>query len=693
MPDGVLGAGDIVRIVVALLAITVLPGLAWVAVFWPPGADIGRTERIAWVVGLSYLLVGSIAIALARLGVLRLEPLAVSLAIVTVAGLAASRIVVRRRGLSFGAARPSLGTVAFAIVAIGLPAIVLIGPQLAAVLRNGYPLGSITWYYWGLTTTIVDSASIPATSREWGGVYPYQGDYVLFSAYTATLPILAGRASDFALMELLRLLGLVWAVLAGLAAFRRFLPRWGAIVGVLLLLGSVHVASKYAGYRPESFNYALMFIALWAVDRFRERMTILRAIPVVVSIVALWIGHGVVLVVAGLLAASVVAGHWLVGRRPTWRELAGFAAVGVVGVVASTLADVVAQGKVLLIANALDPARIQGGGSSDLTWQFLQWALGAGRLLSGNPADAEALWSERILAPWTVMSGALRWPIVASAFLPVILWRWLPSRSRALYLGGWIFFVGLAVVVGAFLVLYDTYVPQRVGFGRLAPFTLVGAALVVTVGWTAVALAAGPLAATIRDLMSGRRSRNPARPSSRGWPAAVQSVAWAAVLAAAIVVAGRSAVGGISPHVGDGISADGLATLTWIRNNTPPDALILANSYTEGSIRTLAHRNGYLDGRAPYNKEFDFLLASVDQLRLGRSFYAGETDVQQLRDEGIDYVVVSPTKFGLANPQPFCDPQAEQDRDLPCFVVDPGARDGLTEVARFGSIVVYRVEP
>ena len=692
MPDGALDAADVLRIFVAAAAITVLPGLAWVNVFWPPGADIGRTERYAWVAGLSYLFVGTIAIALARFGLLRFEPLLIALAAVTIAGAVGTTIVLRRHRASPWAGRPALSTAAFAIIAVGLPAIVLIAPQVLAVYPHGYPIGSITWYYWGLTTSIVDSGAIPATSVEWGGVYPYQGDYVLFSAYTATLPILAGRASDFALMELLRLLGLGWAILAGLAAFRRFLPRWGAIVGVLLVLGSVHIASKYAGYRPESFNYALMFVALWAVDRFRERMTITRAIPIVVTIVALWIGHGVVLVIAGILAGSVVAGHWLVGRRPTWRELGGFALVGVVGVVASTVADFAAQGKVLLVANALDPARIQGGGTSDLTWQFLQWALGAGRLLAGNPGDAEELWSDRILAPWTIMSGALRWPIVLSAFLPILLWRWLPSRSRALYLGGWIFLLGLAIVVGAFLVLYDTYVPQRVGFGRLAPFTLVAAALLVTVGWTAVALAAGPLVATVRDLVA-RRLQGPSRPLGRPTGAMVQSVAWAAVLAAAIVVANRSVVGGINPHVGDSLSTDGLATLTWIRDNTPPDALILANSYTEGAIGTLGHRNGYLDGRAPYNKEFDFLLASVDQLRLGRSFYAGETDVQGLRDEGIDYVVVSPQKFGLANPMPFCDPEAEQDRDLLCFAVDPGARDGLTEVARFGSIVVYRVEP
>ena len=161
----------------------------------------------------------------------------------------------------------------------------------------------------------------------------------------------------------------------------------------------------------------------------------------------------------------------------------------------------------------------------------------------------------------------------------------------------------------------------------------------------------------------------------------------------AIGVAGRGVVGGVRLHTDDTISPDGLATLTWICDHTPADALILANSYTEGSIGTLARRNGYLDGRAPYNKEFDFLLASVDHLRLARSFYARETEVDALREVGIDYVVVSPAVFGLGNPWPFCDPEAELNRRLPCFAIDPGIRDGLTEAARFGSIVVYRVEP
>ena len=423
MPDGALGLADLVRIAAATAAITILPGLAWVWSLWPPGAEIGRAERLAWIASLSYLIVGAVAIASARLGWLHLEPLVVSLVMVIVVGAGVSIAACRRRRARLRFLRPSVNDVVFGLAAVGLPAAILVVPQVMAVFPDGYPIGSINWYYWGLTTAIVDSGSIPATSVEWAGVYPFQGDYVLFSAYTATLPILAGRASDFAMMEVLRLLGLAWAIVAGLAAFRRFLPRWGALVGVLLLLGSVHIASKYTGYRPEAFNYALMFMALWAVDRFRERMSIGRAMPVVVSIVALWIGHGVVLVVAGILAGSVVVGHWLVGPRPTWREVAALAALGLGGFVASTLVDVVAQGKVLLVANALDPARIQGDEASDLTWQFLQWALGAGRLFTGNPDEAEALWNIRILEPWTVLGGVLRWPLVLSALAPIVLWR------------------------------------------------------------------------------------------------------------------------------------------------------------------------------------------------------------------------------------------------------------------------------
>lgn len=676
MPDGALGLVDVLRIGAASVAISTIPGLAWIVAFWPPGSDISRLDRVAWIATLSYLLTGGLALALARLGVLRPETLALGLVALMVAGVGASAARVRGRGW-----RPTLGAmdrsrVAFVIAAVALPVVFLLLPQVRLVAPAGYPLGSITWYYWGLATAIVDSGAIPTMSAEWGGSYPYQGDYVLFSAFSAALALLAGRASDFALMEVLRLGSLLWAVAVGLSAFRRFLPSWGALAAVLIILGAEHIVAKYANYRPEAFNYALIFTAIWAVDRFRERPSRTRAIPIVATIVALWIGHGVVLVIAGIAAAAVVFGHWLVGQRPTIRVIAAFALVGLAGAAASIAADVVLQGKVFLIANAVDPVRIQGATSSDLTWQFLQWALGAARLQSGSPDEVETLWNDRILAPWPILETPAAWLVAIAVLAPLVLWRWLPRRSRALYAAGWLYLAGLLSVVLAFLWLYDTYVPQRVGFGRLAPFSLVGMGILVAVGLTAIG-----------------RWIDAVAPRTRRVPGAVSAGGWAVILVAAVVIAIGGVRAGTGPRVGDGITPDGYRAMVWLRDNTPPDSIVLANSYTEGAIGTLARRNGLLDGRAPYNKEFDFLVAAVDQLKAGRSFFAGETSVEAIRDMGVDYVVVSPKRFELANPMPFCDPPAELDRTLPCFATEPGARPGLSEVARFGEIAIYRVDP
>lgn len=675
MPDGGLALVDLLRIAVAALAIAVLPGAAWVLAFWPPGSDVSRLDRVAWIGTLSYLLVGGLAMGLARLGALRIEPVAAGVVVLIVAGVVASAIRLRNSGWRPGRPDVDAGQLLFAAAAVAIPVIVLLIPQLRIVIPGGTPLGSITWYYWGLATDVVDAAAIPAMSAEWGGSYPYQGDYVLFSAYSAVLPLLAGRASDFALMEVLRLGAVVWAVATALAALRRFLPAWGALTGVMILLGAEFIASKFAGYRPEAFHYALIFTAIWSVDRFREQPTRWRAVPIVVTVAALWIGHGVVLVIAGLAAAAVVAGRWLVDRRPTLRELIAFAAVGVAGVVAAIATDAIVQGKVLLIANAIDPARIQGATTTDLTWQFYQWALGGPFLQSGNPDDVTTLWSSRIVLPWPILDTAARWILAVVALAPIALWRWLPRSERALYAAGWLFLAGLTVVVAGFLVLYDTYVPQRVGFGRLAPFSLIGMGFLITVGLTAI----------VHAFAAAGRARSP-RAST------VAAVAgWGAVLAISVVIAFGGVRDGTIPHDGDALSPDGYKALTWLRDNTPDDAIVLANAYTEGAIGTIARRNGLTDGRAPYNKEFDFLAKAVDNLKVARSFFAGETGVDAIRELGVDYVVVSPQRFGLANPYRFCDPAAELDRGLPCFATDPGQRPGLTEVARFGEIGIYQI--
>jgi len=685
MADATLGLSELVRLAFGVAILWVIPGALWHAAFWPPGADLRLAERIATIPLVSYLMSSCVALALAHVGLLGAESIALVLAVVSVIGAVVSVARVRDSGRWSWAwlrAWPVViaGALGFAVVGI-----VVVLPQVRIIVPEGIPIGSITFYYWGLAQQILDSGSIPRFSAEWGGLYPYQGDYVMFSAFSAALGFLGGRTSEFALMDALRVGSLVWGLIAALGALRRFLPIGGVLVCTMLFFASTFVVGKYTGYRPESFHYALIFSAVWAVDRLAERSTVGRVVPVVAIIVALWIGHGVVLVVAGLLSGAVLAARWILDRRATGRQMLAVGAVLVVGFLSAVALDYVLQGTVILLANAADPGPIQGPTTSDLTWRFFQVALGGKLMLTGDPAEGSVLFSANVDAPWLFVNRVGTWPAYLIALIPLATWRFLALPARRLYLGSLIYFLGLGVAVLAFFTLYETYVPQRVGFGRLAPFTLVGASIIVAVAATGVVelLRRAALAATRSPLgrVGGRRT-----------VVLVGATAWTAILALTIIAAQPSITRATENFNSARLSGDGVAAMRWIRENTPFDAIVYANAYTEGVIGAVARRNGLLDGRAPYNKEFDFLLRSVEQLQLGRSFMAGEASVDRLVDLGVDVVVVSPIGYDLANPTRFCHPAAETNRSLPCFDKAIQGRPGLRLAATFGAIEIYLVE-
>jgi len=688
MADATLGPSELFRLALSAVALWVIPGALWHAVFWPPGADLRPAERLATIPLVSYLISAGLALALARVGLLGTATMVVGLIGVSVAGAVAS--VVRLRA-SWRWSPPRLSdwfpgwpVVVAGIVGIGLLGIVIVLPQVRLIVPEGIPVGSITWYYWGLAQQILDSGSIPHLSAEWGGLYPYQGDYVMFSAFSAAQGFLGGRTSEFGLMELLRISSLAWGVVAAIGALRRFLPIGGALVCTLLFFTSTFVVGKYTGYRPESFHYALIFSAAWAVDRFADRATVLRAVPIVAIIVALWIGHGVVLVVAGLLCGALLVGRWI---QSGWavRQLLAAGAVLAAGFLAAVAVDFLLQGTVILLANAADPGPIQGPTTSDLTWQFFQWALGGKLLLTGDPAEATDLFSRNVEAPWLFVDAIGTWPAYLTALIPLATWRYLAVPARRLYLASIIYFVALGVAVLAFLTLYQTYVPQRVGFGRLAPFTLIGASLII-------AVAATGIVGVVRRAARLVSIRNLGRAGA--WRASLLTgaAAWTVVVAITIVAIQPSinrATGNFEPAR---LSRDGVAALHWIRDNTPPDAMVYANAYTEGAIGVIARRNGLLDGRAPYNKEFTFLLHAVEQLQVGRSFIADEASLQALVDLGVDVVITSPAIYDIANPTRFCQPAAEIERSLACFDLDLESEPGLHLAARFGDIKIYVVD-
>jgi hypothetical protein len=685
MGDATLGPVELIRLAFGLAALGVVPGFLWHAAFWPPGADLRPAERLATIPLVSYLVSACVALALARVGLLGTASMAIALALVSAVGGVASVVRLRRLGRWSWSWLPAWPVLIAGALGFGLVAVVIVLPQLGLIFPDAIPVGSITWYYWGLAQQILDTGSIPRLSAEWGGQYPYQGDYVMFSAFSSALGFLGGRTSEFALMEALRLGSLAWGLIAAIGALRRFLPIGGALVCTVMFFSSIFVVGKYTGYRPESFHYALIFSALWAVDRFAERSTAIRAVPIVAVIVALWIGHGVVLVVAGLLGAAVFVARWLVDGRVSRRQLLAAGTVLGAGFLSAIVVDFVLQGTVILLANAADPGPIQGPTTSDITWQFFQWALGGEPLLSGDPSEAATVFSRIIEAPWLFVDAVGTWPAYLIAVIPLATWRFLATPARRLYLGSLIYLVGLGLAVLAFLTLYETYVPQRVGFGRLAPFALVGASLIV-------AVAATGIVGAIRRAASATTLRRTGLADGRRASLLVGAAAWTAVIALAVVAVRPSITRGTAAVDAARLSSDGVAAMRWVRDNTPSDAIVYANAYTEGVIEVIAGRNGLLDGRAPYNKEFDFLLRAVEQLRVGRSFMAGEASVDRLVELGVDVVVVSPNAYDLANPTRFCQPAAEIDRSRPCFEVAIDGRPGLRRAATFGDIEIYLVE-
>ena len=88
----------------------------------------------------------------------------------------------------------------------------------------------------------------------------------------------------------------------------------------------------------------------------------------------------------------------------------------------------------------------------------------------------------------------------------------------------------------------------------------------------------------------------------------------------------------------------GYDALRWIDANLPPDARLLTNAYTDGSILAVAHRQAILDGRAVYLEDADFLAASTSLVLGARVLFAdpgGPSAADYLAAERVSYVLVA----------------------------------------------------
>nr|MBA3779589.1 hypothetical protein [Chloroflexota bacterium] len=215
--------------------------------------------------------------------------------------------------------------------------------------------------------------------------------------------------------------------------------------------------------------------------------------------------------------------------------------------------------------------------------------------------------------------------------LPLFGWRWLARAQRRAVLTWLVFAFGLAAGAFAFVLLYETYVPLRVGPRRLLPYELF-----VPVVFLAIDLL---LLQRLVHWVAGR--------ALAGRANVMRSAVGVVVVAVIALFVARAPLS--QGPVGEedesfGLERTGYDAYGWIAQNTPPGSRILTSAYTDGIVAALTRRVGIVDGRAVYLEDAPFLREALEHLLGARVVFgapAAPGAVDYLRDERVDYLLVT----------------------------------------------------
>ncbi len=616
---------------IALVASAVWATMVSILLFLLPGAALGPVvlpgastplARVGRAAGVSLLATLLLCTILARLGWLTVPAIIASLIGLTVLGLAWRRPRVGRPSDRWR--RWWLAGFAGILLAAAL----IVVPSAASAWPDLLPKSSTTWYYANLAQSMAQLGAIPDALAEWGAFRPFQTDYLPVTAHTAaTMLLLPGDL--LADLEVYRLATLVLGLLFATLLFRRWVSGWAAVLGAILLLGTVRLDQKFDGYRPETLALVVALFTLWVADRaFAERSR--RAFGVaLVGTALVFLSHAEVFLILAPALVGIALARLVVadGPRPTrlglrrrWPARAFAAPVLAVALVLGGVALGAAGGWALTGESRVlgyvvgDPGAVTDPNASrgrpgevpagwtftdDATWDFYIASVAPG-LNGAQPPDAftDTLMLPRsILLIWPGLDGRFRSGLVVLVALliaPLLAWPFLDTRRRRFVLGWGIFGVGL--IVGSLLLyaIADTYVPQRTPGRRLMPYLL----LLPVVAMTAALWVTGRLLAPAwRALLPGRGR------------------ALAAGLALALLTAGAVSASPLAVAGADdgdaALSQTGYDAYRWIDANLPADARLLTNAYTDGAVAAVAHRVGIVDGRAVYLENAAFLAEST----------------------------------------------------------------------------------
>jgi hypothetical protein len=518
-------------------------------------------------------------------------------------------------------------------------AIIILVPSVGAVGSGLLPQTSTPWYYMALADRVADTGGIPAAIPEWGGERPFPTDYLPATTHAAAaLELLPGDLLTAVAIYRLALLA-AGVVLAALLLSRWF-STWISVLGACLLFAAVRIQAKFLDLRPETFALLLALVAIWATDRALVDRSRRSSVVALVAATLTFLSHAEVFLVLGpaRLGIGVARGlplgrgriglvfpagraAWRAALRPPVAAIAVFAAGAVLGVALNGALT----GSFRLVGYVVDhraptapvPAdRIPSGWhfSGDPTWDFYVASVAPGQIDLGPPSAfaGSSLLPRAILDVWPDLDGRFlsdRIVLAALVLGPAFTWPWLDRRRRRFLVTWWVF--GVVLLVGSVLLFLvsKTYVPARVGPRRLMPYELIVPVI------SAVAL----LFVADRLLRPGWRMLLPHRGAT-----VAAGLALALLTVGAVAPAPRTQVDGDEGETA-GLSQVGLDALRWIDLNLDPDARILTNAYTDGSMLAVAHRSAILDGRAVYLEQPDFLAESTSLLLGARVLFADPT--------------------------------------------------------------------
>ena len=295
--------------VVAILLCFVVPGLTW-GPFLAPGRlpDLGRLGR---AIGASIVVTALLATVLVAIGRLETVTAAAGLIVLTVLPLAAPGV--RRELADTIRARRRAGPVAIAVAA-AIVVVAHLALSHGVLGPSSLPNTSTVWYYAHLAELVGSTGGLPALFPEWGGLRPFQTDYLPFTAHSAMMFELMGL-DLVASLEIYRLAIVAATIAVATLLFRRWVPSWVAVVGAVLLVTTLRMDLKLLSYKPETFGFAVGLFALWLADRAAVERSPRLAASAAIAFAVVVMSHAEIAVVLLPAVAGIALARGSSGRE------------------------------------------------------------------------------------------------------------------------------------------------------------------------------------------------------------------------------------------------------------------------------------------------------------------------------------------------------------------------------------------